>query len=293
MEALRAIPVGYPDAPILYDDFQWLDRLCLDALRHEAMAWPKPGLVTPVDSGSHRDMHIGTFIASIAALDGTFAKIALAGAVGDDFPALQGIGVGAEQRMLAATGGINTHRGAIFNLGLLAAAAGRRQSDPSLAGLTSGQVVARLWGERIAALRDGSPASHGNAVFRRFAVGGARSEAGAGFPTVYRFGMPALRRLLEAGHDREMALIGTLLVLIEQVADSNLLWRGGETGLAFAQDAARAFNADGGVEQSGWRERLVAMHRGFVARNLSPGGSADLVAATWVSYRLDTDGFPP
>ena len=263
------------------------DGLCLAALYHEASAWPKPGLVTPRDCGSHDDMDIGTFLRSIDALQGTFARMARAAADGAAFPALQSIGVAAEARMLLATGGINTHRGAIFNLGLLVAAAALRAQRPALLGFSCGEVVAHVWGEEIGQARGNSPESHGNAVFQRYASGGARAEAMNGFPTVYRFGVPTLKYLLAAGHDRQTALIGTLMALIEHVEDSNLLWRGGEAGLRFAQAAARRFNRAGGVAQAGWRVALRAMHDDFVMRNLSPGGSADLVAAAWVACRLD------
>ena len=272
-------------------DCRRLDRLCQDALRHEATAWPKPGLVTPVDSGSHSDMHIGTFLASIEALAGSFAMLALAGARSQPFAVLQAIGVEAERKMLRATGGINTHRGAIFNLGLLAAAAGRRQADSTLAGLSCGAVVARAWGPDIVSARRAAPASHGNNVFKRFAAGGARMEAATGFPTVYGIGLPALRRLLAAGHDRETAQIGTLLILMEHLPDTNLLWRGGEAGLGFVRQAAADFNRAGGVEAPGWRDRLLALHRAFVDRNLSPGGSADLMAASGAAHQLETFSF--
>lgn len=271
------------------DDFSRTDRLCCGALRHEVLAWPKPGLVSPFDSGSHRDMKFATFLASIASLEGTFAAFSRAAAQGGDYAVLQAIGVTAERRMQEATGGINTHRGAIFNLGLLAAAAAYRRTQPALVGLSCGEIVARRWGEEIVRSRGGSPPSHGNSVFGRFAVGGARAEGGCGFPTVYRLGVPTLRRLLAAGYGQERALLGALLALIEHLADTNLLWRGGEEGLVFARSAARQFNAAGGVEQPGWRDRLVAMHHDFVARNLSPGGSADLVAAAWVAYHLDRE----
>lgn len=264
-----------------------LDRLCLQALRHEVMAWPKPGLVSPVDSGSHRDMHLGTFFASIAALQGSFAKLARAGEAGSTFSVLQAIGLEAERKMLLATGGINTHRGAIFNLGLLAAAAARRKSDKAVAGLACGDVVARIWGTEIIAGRKESPASHGNHVFRRYAAGGARVEAAAGFPTVYSIGLPALRRFLQAGHDRETALIGTLMTLMEHLPDTNVLWRDGESGLDFVRHSAACFNRSGGVDAPGWRARLLDMHRAFIARNLSPGGSADLVAATWAVHQIE------
>lgn len=290
MEALLNIPAGYGGTTLPCDDIGMLDRVCLDALRCEAMAWPKPGLVTRVDPGSHLDMDIGTFLASIGALVGTFAQLARAAALGHELPALRAMGLAAEERMLAATGGINTHRGAIYNLGFLVVASVRRRMDPALGGLTCGDVVARLWGASIMASRNSAPDSHGNDAYRRFAAGGARAEAGAGFPLVYRIGMPTLHRLLGAGHSRETALIGTLLALVEHVDDTNLFWRGGEEGLMYAQDSARRFNAAGGVEQAGWLNQLVAMHREFVVRNLSPGGSADLAAATLVAHHLDRAG---
>lgn len=268
-----------------------LERICLDALTHEAMAWPKPGLVTPVDAGSHRDMHIGTFLASIDALQGSFAALALAGARGQSFAVLQAIGIEAEGRMLCATGGANTHRGAIFNLGLLVAAAARRQADSELADLDCGAIVARIWGAEIAAGRKKSPASHGNSVFKKFTIGGARAEAAAGFPAVYNIGLPALRRLVNAGHDRETVQVGTLLVLMEHLPDTNLLWRDGESGLEFVRASAAAFNRAGGVDAPGWREQLLDMHRAFVGRNLSPGGSADLLAASWAVLQLETISF--
>ncbi|GAO34760.1 triphosphoribosyl-dephospho-CoA synthase [Sulfuricella sp. T08] len=292
MEAAVCNPAAFAARP--HDprgDCFRLERLCLDALRHEAMAWPKPGLVTPVDSGSHSDMHIGTFLASIDALQGSFAALALAGARGLPFAVLRAIGIAAERKMLLATGGVNTHRGAIFNLGLLAAAAARRRTDAALAKLDCGAVVARVWGADIATSRRRSPASHGNSMFKKFSAGGARTEAAAGFPTVYNIGLPALRRHLESGHDRETAQIGTLLTLMEYLPDTNLLWRDGEVGLDFVRHSAAAFNRSGGVDVPGWRDRLLAIHRAFVERNLSPGGSADLMAASWAAHQFEISSF--
>lgn len=266
-----------------------LERICLESLRCEVMTWPKPGLVSPVDSGSHQDMHLGTFFSSIDALQGSFAALARCGACGHPFTELQKIGIEAEQNMLKATGGINTHRGAIFNLGLLVAAAARRMSDSSLMQLSCGEVVAKLWRIDILSGRDKAPNSHGMQVFEKYATGGARIEAASGFPTVYKIGLPMLRKLLQNGHDRETALIGTLMTLMEYLPDTNLLWRGGEMGLDFVRRSAANFNLNGGVEDLHWQSSLLAIHRKFVARNLSPGGSADLVAATWVSHQIETD----
>ena len=94
------------------------------ALLHELAAWPKPGLVSHVDSGSHTDMDAAMLQASAETLRRFFAELARTGQDGADMGRLRTIGLRAEAAMLAVTGGINTHRGAIFGLGLLCAAAG-------------------------------------------------------------------------------------------------------------------------------------------------------------------------
>lgn len=293
MEIQSVRSSAHQEAPFRIDEFHWLDLLCIEALRSEAIAWPKPGLVTPRDSGSHHDMDINSFHASISSLKGYFGQVARSAAAGLELPALRSTGIEAEQRMLRATGGANTHRGAIFNLGLYAAAGARRTVDYSLAGLSCGEIVRQLWGDEISRSGKTATSSHGSMVNKRFAAGGAHCEAGGGFPSVYRIGLPVLRRLLTGSESRETALIGTLLAFMEHIADTNLLWRGGKEGLAHVQTSARKFNSDGGVEQPFWRDRLVAMHSEFVSRNLSPGGSADLLAATWVAYNLDVkEGIP-
>jgi triphosphoribosyl-dephospho-CoA synthase len=269
-------------------DDLFLEKICLDSLGFEVMAWPKPGLVSPVDSGSHQDMHLGTFFSSIDALQGSFAAMARAGAHGQSFAGLQVIGIEAERNMLNATGGINTHRGAIFNLGLLVAATAKRMSDISISNLECGSVVAKFWGADILSAREKSSASHGNRIFNQFAVGGARMEAASGFPSVYNIGLPALRKHIHSGLDGETALIGTLMILIEHLPDTNILWRGGAAGLDFARSAAAEFNRAGGVTTSGWQNRMLAIHRAFILRNLSPGGSADLVAATWAVHQFES-----
>jgi triphosphoribosyl-dephospho-CoA synthase len=151
-----------------------------------------------------------------------------------------------------------------------------------------GEVVAKLWGPDILSGRDKVPSSHGNQAFEKFAKGGARMEAASGFSTVYKIGLPVLNKLLQSGHDRDTSLIGTLMTLMEFLPDTNLLWRGGEEGLAFVNRSAASFNLNGGVEAPYWQSSLLAMHHEFVAHNLSPGGSADLVAATWAVHQIET-----
>ena len=264
------------------------------ALLAEMETWPKPGLVSHVDTGSHTDMDAGTFRASAAALQPFYAELTAAGASGAVMPELRAIGLAAEQAMLVATGGINTHRGAIFGLGLLCAAAGAAWADLASDGRDRrslppllGAVVRRRWGGAI--VRGPIPLhSHGTAALLRFGAGGARAQAAAGFPHVLAVGLPALRlgRTLAPG-DAEAARVQAFFALVASVEDTNLLHRGGAEGLAFARQQASQFLAAGGVGQSGWRDRAASVHRGFVARRLSPGGCADLLACTLF---LDTLG---
>lgn len=246
----------------------------------ELETWPKPGLVSHIDNGSHKDMNAGTFRASAKAIEPYLIALSDAGAAGCGMGRLRVIGIEAEAAMLAATGGINTHRGAIFGLGLLCAAAGARQGGWADPVTPLGRVVCKLWGDEIAS----GPIplhSHGEQARRRFGAGGARMEAVRGFPSVYRVGLPALRRGLRlAPRDSEAARVETCFALIAAVEDTNLLHRRGIDGLRYAQETTRRFIDDGGVGHPDWRTRAKAVHQEFVTRWLSPGGSADLLAMT-------------
>ncbi|ORE92671.1 2-(5''-triphosphoribosyl)-3'-dephosphocoenzyme-A synthase [Stappia sp. 22II-S9-Z10] len=250
----------------------------VDALLLELETSPKPGLVSHVDSGSHDDMDAGTFRRSVAALAPFLEALAGAGAQGAEMGRLRVIGLEAEEAMLAATGGVNTHRGAIFGLGLLCAAAGARAAGRADRDLPLGLAVSLLWGSDILngpiLLR-----SHGTAVRRRYGAGGARLEATQGFPSVYDIALPALHPArTHRPADEEAARVEACFALIASVEDTNLLHRGGLPGLAFAQRSARSFLRGGGTRQADWRLRALAVHDAFVARRLSPGGSADLLA---------------
>lgn len=247
------------------------------ALLAELVTYPKPGLVSLCDSGSHRDMDATHFVRSSLALRRYFERAAAAGAEGAGFDVLRRLGCEAEARMLRATGGVNTHRGAIFNLGLLAAAAGARRLDRGPA--TLGTRVVRRWGPDIAAHRRDAR-SHGSRVDARHGAGGAQAEAAGGFASVYGLALPAYRAVLAEGGSANQARVQAFFALMARLVDTNLLHRGGPAGLAFAQAEARRFLAAGGVRRPRWQADAVRVHHRLVARWLSPGGSADLLAAT-------------
>ncbi|WP_033417601.1 triphosphoribosyl-dephospho-CoA synthase MdcB [Nevskia ramosa] len=280
----RPAPASAETAPSYADQ---IGALAERSLLLEVRTWPKPGLVSQVDTGSHTDMDAGTFHRSAAALRPFFAELAEAGLQNRDMSALRKIGLRAESAMLAATGGVNTHRGAIFGLGLLCAAAGLRARGDGQASL--GDTVSRRWGTDILAGPRASD-SHGEVVKRRYGAGGARQEAAEGFPSVYEIGLPALREGLRlAPNDAQAARVHCCFALIATLADTNLLHRGGADGLRFAQQRAQTFLDAGGVGQADWQQAAEQVHRDFVARRLSPGGAADLLAMSHFAMALEPE----
>ena len=244
----------------------------------EVETWPKPGLVSHIDNGSHSDMDAHRLRRSAAALRPFFCDLAAAGSEGAAMDRLRHIGIEAERAMLTATFGVNTHRGVIFGLGLLCAAAGLRGNGLAAPDARLGSIVADRWGHEIAtgpiALH-----SHGTRAARLYGATGARGEAVAGFPSVYSLGLPALvegARL--APYDAEAARVHAIFALIGRLKDTNLLHRGGPEGLAFARTHANTFMRNGGIGRLGWRLDAAFIHAEFVKRRLSPGGSADVLA---------------
>lgn len=265
-------------------DRAFCQRVALHAVRSlyaELALYPKPGLVSLVDNGSHDDMTAATFMRSMFALRRYYLRITAAGMQNEPFHILKHLGTEAEKRMLRATGGINTHRGAIFCLGLLCAAIGRCQA--SGVKLEPSAIQAALlasWGRELGAHSgDLSAHSHGAEALRRYAASGAREEGALGFPSVFDIGLTALRRALANGRCTRRARVDALFSLMAHMSDTNIYHRGGMEGALTVRRQARAFIARGGTGAPDWEERALACHRSFVAARLSPGGAADLLGA--------------
>jgi triphosphoribosyl-dephospho-CoA synthase len=260
---------------------QHIARLAVRSLYAELVLYPKPGLVSPVDNGSHQDMNAATFMRSMFALRRYFLHIAEAGMQDAPFHVLKQLGIEAEARMMRATGGINTHRGAIFCLGLLCAAIGRCRAKGTA--LRPAAIQATLlihWGRELGAHSGAAAApSHGIEARRRYAASGAREEGACGFPSVFGVGLPALQGALAAGRGLRRARIDALFALMAHISDTNVYHRGGEQGALTVRRQARSFIARGGTAAPDWEEGALACHRSFVAARLSPGGAADLLGA--------------
>jgi triphosphoribosyl-dephospho-CoA synthase len=260
-------------------DVQQTANRAVNALVAEALLTPKPALVDRRGPGAHRDLDLGRLLRSAAALRQSFQRMGECAEGRNPSTSLREdlarIGRDAEKAMLAATGGSNAHRGAIWVLGLLVAAhavGGAQSSSSEVASVAA--KIARL-PDRFAP----STASNGSRACERFRVTGARGEARAGFPHVINIGLPALRLARERGIDETRARLDTLMAIMAHLEDTCLLHRGGWAALEAAQTGARAVIDCGGTSTAaGWRA-LLALDAELLARHASPGGCADLLAA--------------
>jgi len=270
-------------------------RLAVRSLHAELCLYPKPGLVSLVDRGSHDDMDAQTFMRSLFSLRHYFKKICLAGLNDAPFARLKQLGIEAEAAMLKATRGINTHRGAIFSLGLLCATAGRAraQGTPMTPTALRAAMLIR-WGEELAmhaaAVPPSSPPpaqlSNGLRIAAQYAVSGAREEGALGLPSVFEIGVPALLASRARGASMTHARIDALFTLMARISDSNVYHRAGPQGARTVRTHAQHFIDLGGTANADWRAQALASHHAFVQQRLSPGGAADLLAASCLVHAI-------
>ena len=269
-----------------------LADLAVDALIDEADLSPKPALVDRRGNGAHTDLHLGLMHASALALWPAFKAMAEAaiefGEVG--LPLREAIGLigrEGEEVMLATTGGVNTHRGAIWALGLLVAAAALEPTNTKASAVTVRAARLALLDDRYAP----RPLSHGAQVAQRYGARGAREEAQLGFPAVIQRALPQLKRSRALGHGEQNARLDALLAIMTRLADTCVLYRAGETGLQTMQLGAQAVLDAGGSASLAGRRRLHDLDEQLIALNASPGGAADLLAACLFIDRLESGAF--
>jgi triphosphoribosyl-dephospho-CoA synthase len=260
---------------------EWMAALCRQALIAEAELTPKPGLVDRRGAGAHTDLSLAIMRRSAIAIEPYFRQMACVSR--KHHPSqqmrerLSVIGRGAEQAMLSATGGSNSHKGAIWILGLLISAAAMQ--DGQTASVSAIATTAR----DIASFEDrGTPrrCSHGDLVAKRYGVAGARGEAFRGFPHVVGIGLPILRKRRTSGATEQVARLDALLSIMSYLDDTCLLYRGGTDALLAAKKGAIAVGIVGGCGTAIGRHYLQCLDRQLLDLRVSPGGSADLLAAT-------------
>jgi triphosphoribosyl-dephospho-CoA synthase len=263
---------------IVTDRSALLAALARQSLIAEAELTPKPGLVDRRGSGAHSDLSLDVMRASALAIEPFICQMAFRSA--SEVPsatlrlALAATGRTAESAMLRVTNGSNTHKGAIWTLGLLAAATATKQHSSDA--FTIAKTAAL-----IASFEDvpiSRPLSHGDIVEKKFGVTGARGEARQGFPHIVGVGLPMLRSRRDNRTLEQIARLDALLSMMAVLDDTCLLYRGGESALRATKNGAAAVLRAGGAGSRLGRRRLLDLDLRLIELGVSPGGSADLLA---------------
>lgn len=257
-EAMEYIPES--SIPYLVAD------LAERALRLELDTTPKPGLVDRQDNGAHKDMDYALMSKSISALRPYLTRLAVESAKDIDPAKIKEIGIEAEKAMLKATGGVNTHKGALFCIGLSVAAA-------SCLACSTGAVEAYSFKELVSRAASEIPAArgtHGAEAKRSFKAVGALENARAAYPELFADWLPYYRSL----EGDPFRCHKTLLHIMTTLDDTNILHRRGAEGLARAKSEAARLLED--FSESG----LSSLNKDFIRENISPGGSADMLSLT-------------
>ena len=291
--------------PLSASFFSALENHAALSLLDEVYAAPKPGLVDRIDSGAHADMKFEDFILSTAAITPFLREMAVTAyqscftlpaspeADAALFSRLRELGKCAEREMYAATGGVNTHKGAVFTLGLLSAGAGLLYAKSGkLSAETILDEVQNLVGDtlrqELADLKSGEVGeAHGEAVLHRDGTGGVRSAAAKGFPLLRSVALPLLRQYEAEERPAEVSVLNVLLHLILHVSDTNVLYRGGKDALLTLRADCRNILSHGGAFTPKGTALLYELKETCKQRNISPGGAADLLSAALFLLRIE------
>ena len=277
------------------DKTNTIARIACQALMYEVLTTPKPGLVDRLNNGSHKDMDVFTFAASTISLYPYFEECAAIGAdtaanpAKEMFSLLRLPGRMAEGVMLETTEGINTHRGAIFSIGILSAAAGRLPSSQWKIDLlldVCAEMTEGLTERDYAGLTPDMARTFGQKLYLEQGITGVRGEAERGFPLVREHGYPKLKAGLSKGLSMNSAGCAALLALMAHNVDTNVIHRGGLEGQRQTAAAAKGL-----LEQEVWPSwaALAEFDQELIGQNISPGGSADLLAMCYMLLFLEEE----
>lgn len=252
------------------------------ALKAELNTTPKPGLVDTHDSGAHRDMDHALMMRSIRAMHPYFVRLATLGYDSPQLPAhndIVRIGIEAEKAMFNSTGGVNTYKGALFSMGLAVTAATYIIGRGEVATTTHGKeyVPNNLLSTTIIQLANGFPdtsGTHGSRAKQLAQAGGklksALDNAREGYSQLFGEWLPFYETRIKG--DDSYVKHKTLLRIMCDLDDTNIVYRTDyDTMLQVKTEARRLLEdfTEAGIED---------MNRDFVSRNISPGGSADMLA---------------
>lgn len=269
-----------------------ISSFAVQAMIYEVSCYPSPGLVSPVSCGAHKDMNFYTFIDSTSTLSKYFPLFVQEGfshkTYNEIFEGVRLIGIEAERDMFAKTKGINTHKGMLFLIGIACAATGKaiyekkgfKYIQDIIKKMTKGLVE-----KELLALKDNVELSHGEKLFFKYKTEGVRGEVERGIPTVFNFALDFYKQNCDLNvNDR---LVHTLIGIMQICDDSTIIYRHNPRVLNEVKEKAIQIIKFGGMKTDIGRKGINSLCEEFIEKNISPGGSADLLGLTIFLYLVE------
>lgn len=279
---------------------QKIASYAIEGMLYEVTATPKPGLVDRDNSGAHHDMDYFTFMSSAAVLHNTFDEMTALGmeysdrSVGELLSQLREAGKRAEEQMFLFTNGVNTHKGMIFSLGLLCGCAGYllgQRPGQDLSGeeicLLAGEMCQGICDRDFSGLNQKKQLTKGEQMYRNYGYKGVRGVAESGYEIVRTVSLPVYTKLRSMDIPQNDALVHTLLYLIKNTEDTNIVSRHDRETALYAKEYAGIVLKEGGMLSEKGRHMTYQMDDDFIDRYISPGGCADLLAVTHFLYKIN------
>ena len=262
-----------------------ISSLATKAIIYEASCFPSPGLVSPVSNGAHKDMDYYTFIDSTCAIMKYLSLFAQAGIECSNsnilFQNVREIGKRAEKSMFDKTNGVNTHKGMLFLMGITCAAVGKTIAKKKEFNEISNVIKLMTEGivkKELRSLVSKKNLSNGEKLFLKYGIQGVRGEVEKGLPTVFNFALDFY--LKNEDLDLNSRLIHTLLGIMQSCDDTNIVHRHDLKTLDFVKKKAIQIINVGGMRTQEGRKKINNLCNEFIEKNISPGGSADLLGVT-------------
>lgn len=272
----------------------YVASLAQRAILYEVSTTPKPGLVDRDNSGAHRDMDFFTFMASSSVLYRGLHECTIEGLLFEEednsilLERIRKPGIQCEREMFEATNGINTHKGIIFSLGILCAVCGKLYKESGRINFSIEEICEEvkkvtkdLTIRDFKGIDDKKVLTHGERLYKEYGFKGIRGEVESGFRTVQR---NAVKLLRSWKREKDLSIndlfLEILLSLMSESEDTNVIIRGGIDNLTYVRSISKDFLTEGGMRQADAKLKLESMNEEFIKRNISPGGSADLLAVT-------------
>ncbi|MDS0525834.1 triphosphoribosyl-dephospho-CoA synthase CitG [Clostridium sp. SHJSY1] len=269
-----------------------ISSFAMQAMLYEITCAPSPGLVSPVSNGAHKDMNYFTFIDSTAVFSKYLALFVQEGyshrCCKEIFKSIRAIGVEAEKDMFTKTKGINTHKGMLFLMGIACAATGKAMyEEKSFYEIHSiiKEMTEGIVDKELLSLNDESKLSHGEKLYLKYKNEGVRGEVERGIPTVFDYSLKLYKENSNLNlNDR---LVHTLIEIMVVCNDTTIIHRHNPPILEEVKRKAKNIIDLGGMNTVEGREKINELSIEFIEKNISPGGSADLLAITVFFYLVE------